>query len=155
MANENLAIYLNDHLAGSVAAIELIEHLMKSAPELEEFLRELQTQIEMDQQELKRLIAQLGNEESTVRKAAAWLAEKGARVKLAVDGPADSALGKMQALEALYLGITGKRELWRALSAGLGAVEGFDWELLIARSEEQRAGVEERRMEAARAALAG
>jgi hypothetical protein len=153
MANENLAIYLNDHLAGSVAAIELIEHLLGKAPELEAFLRELKTQIEADQQELKRLIARFGKEESTVRQAAAWLAEKGARIKLAMDGPADSALGKMQALEALYLGITGKRGLWRALSAALGAVESFDWELLIRRAEVQREGVEERRLEAAQVAL--
>ena len=27
MVNEHLATYLNDHLAGSVAAIELLEHL--------------------------------------------------------------------------------------------------------------------------------
>src|SRR3954454_13311249 len=108
MATENLPIYLNDHLAGSVAAIELIEHLKDHAPELEAFLRQLKTQIEADQEALKRLIARFGKEESAVRKAAAWLAEKGARVKLAVDGPAESALGKMQALGALYLGITGK-----------------------------------------------
>lgn len=153
MSNDNLAIYLNDHLAGSVSAIELIDHLAGHAPELAAFLRKLKTDIEADQKELERLIAQSGKEQSTLRKAAGWLAEKGAQIKLAVDGPAGSAFAKMQSLEALCLGITGKRELWRALQTSLGPVQGFDWDSLISRAEEQYQATEDRRLEAARAAL--
>lgn len=155
MATENLAIYLNDHLAGSVAAIELIDDLAKNSPGLEAFLRELKAEIEADQQVLRGLIARFGKGESGVRQAAAWLAEKAARVKLSWDGPIDSDFGRMQALEALYLGITGKRELWRALDAVLGPVAGFDWRSLVERADQQRAAVEEKRVAAASAALRG
>ena len=43
VSTKNLGIYLNDHLAGSVAALELAEYLSKNYPDtaLETFLAEL------------------------------------------------------------------------------------------------------------------
>ena len=45
MAIEHLATYLNDHLSGSVAAIELLEHLQAAyaGNELEHFLPSSET----------------------------------------------------------------------------------------------------------------
>ena len=40
MMNNNLSVYLNDHFAGSAAALELMDNLIESKPdaELEKFL---------------------------------------------------------------------------------------------------------------------
>ena len=152
MNRENLAIYLNDHLAGSVAALELLDYLASSsAPE--PFFRALRDEVAADQEVLRQLLEKFRAPESTARKAGAWLMEKAARLKLRMDGPAGSPIERMEALEALLLGITGKRALWLALAATLGVVEGFDFPLLARRAEEQIGAVETKRLEAARVAL--
>ena len=55
--------------------------------------------------------------ESRTRKATAWLTEKVTELKLRLDDPAGGALRLLEALEAVSLGIEGKRALWRALAA--------------------------------------
>jgi hypothetical protein len=84
MANENIATYLKDHLAGSVVAIELLEHLERACSEsgLCEFFRQLRKDIDADRNELQTLMAQLHISESPMRKASAWLAEKMTELKL-------------------------------------------------------------------------
>ena len=58
MANEFLATYLNDHLAGSLAAVELLEHLEAAYAEttLASFFAEVRRDISVDRKELQRLI---------------------------------------------------------------------------------------------------
>src|ERR1051325_530707 len=74
LMNDNLATYLNDHLAGSVAAIQLIDDLIGASKDesLKQFLAELKRQIESDQKVLERLIDNADENESVTRKAAAW-----------------------------------------------------------------------------------
>lgn len=94
--------------------------------------------------------------ESRTRKAAGWLAEKAAQLKLRLDDLTDGALRLHETLEALSLGIEGKRSLWRALAAAAEdapALRVADYEVLARRAEEQRDRVEIRRLEAARKAL--
>ncbi len=156
VTHENLTLYLNDHLAGSVAALELIDHLIETAGENAaeaQFFRQLRADIEADQNVLKQLITHFGGEESSVRKAAGWLAEKLGRAKLKLDGGGTSeALGRFQALEGLVLGITGKRALWQALAAA-DLRANVNLPELIRRAEAQRDAVEEWRRRAAVAAL--
>jgi len=151
----NLATYLNDHLAGSVAALELLEHLASSTEDdaHEEFVCSLRDAVSADQEVLRRLIEQLSLTESIPRKVGAWFMEKAGEVKLKVDGPTDASLGRMEALEGLLLGITGKRGLWLALSASVAPIEGFDFPALARRAEEQIAAVDARRIKAAKAAF--
>jgi hypothetical protein len=62
----------------------------------------------------------------------------------------------LEALDALALGIEGKRALWTALAAGAPAVprlQGVDLNLLQQRAQQQRERVEVWRLEAARKAL--
>ena len=60
----------------------------------------------------------------------------------------------MVELEGLYLGITGKLEMWIALERGLGdRVSGVDFAELRGRAERQLAEVEEHRLEATAAVL--
>ena len=108
-----LASYLNDHLAGSVAAIELLDHLIDDhkGHRLRQFLVDLRHDVHSDQEVLQNLIGKLDLEESGVRKVGAWIAEKIGRPKITLSGDSVDGLGLLQALEALALGITGKKLL--------------------------------------------
>jgi len=155
MNRENLAIYLNDHLAGSVAALELLEHLVAATKNSahEAFFRSLNQDVAADQDVLRSLLEKLPASESITRKAGAWLVEKVARVKLRMDAPAGSVMERVEALEALLLGITGKAALWRALAASREKFADVDFDELAQRAEQQIETVEAKRIEAAREAF--
>ena len=154
--NKNLAAYLNDHLAGSVAAIELIDDLVKASKDesVKIFLADLKYDIEVDQTVLEQLPQRAGESEGSMRKAAAWLSEKAARAKFKIAGEDFGGLGLVQALEMLALGIRGKELLWRSLqTSGLIPPPDVDLAKLEQRATEQQQRVEEKRLEAAKAAL--
>ena len=158
MANEFLATYLNDHLAGSLAAVELLEHLEAAYAEttLASFFAELRREISADRKELQRLMNRLQIEESLPRKVSAWLAGKVTELKLRLDDSSRGPLRLLESLEVLGLGIYGKLALWRALGAAVDlspALRDFDCERLAQRAEEQRRRVEVVRLEAAKAAF--
>ena len=75
MSYEHLETYLNDHLAGAMAAIDLLERL-ETRTRIAGSLAGLRTEIEADRQELKTLIARLHMNESRTRKIGSWFAEK-------------------------------------------------------------------------------
>jgi hypothetical protein len=152
-----LSAYLNDHLAGSVGAIELVERAIKEntgtllARRLEEVLKE----IRKDQAVVQDLIERVGSKENPLKKAGAWLAEKAGRVKLGGTGE-PGVLARMEVLETLAMGIQGKRALWRALRVVAGkhpVLHGLDLDLLERRAVEQHDRVEEWRLEVAREVL--
>ena len=159
MAHEHLATYLNDHLAGSVTAIELLENLQAAyaGKDLERFLADLRNDIEADREELKQFMDQLKITQSRPRKAGAWIAERFAELKMRLDDSAHGPLRLLESLEAVELGITGKLALWQALIAAAEvapALRGaLDYQRLARRATEQRERVELRRLEAAKAAL--
>jgi hypothetical protein len=158
MAEQHVATYLNDHLAGSVSALELLQHLERAhaGTPVATFATELRTDILADRQELEALMAQLKLAVSRPRKAAMWLAEKVTELKLELDDPAGGALRLLEVCEAVSVGIEGKRLLWRALAAAAEATSRLrttDYARLEKRAEEQRRRVEAVRLEAARAAL--
>jgi hypothetical protein len=157
MKAAELATYLNDHLAGSVPALDLLDHLASDAlPDDAAFFRKLRDEIAGEQTQLRGILREMGSGESGVRKAAGWLAEKVTRVKLRWDDPADDGLRRFEALEALALGITGKLSLWRALAAvasQTSILQQLDLERLQRQSENQYAEVERRRLAAAREAF--
>lgn len=157
MPGQNLATYLNDHLAGSVAALELLERLEAdhAGTELQRFFSTLRADIADDQAALKGLMDRLGITASPVRRAAAWVAEKAVRVKLGLDGAGD--LRMLEATEAVAVGIEGKRSLWAALAEAsevVAELRGPDYATLGRRAAEQRQRIEPVRLGAARAALA-
>lgn len=153
-----LRTYLNDHLAGSVAAIELVGKLAggEDDPSRAALFRELAAEIREDQTVLQTLLGRVGGEESTVKKAAGWLAEKLGGVKLHDDIAPDPALARLEALETLVLGIQGKLALWTALEAIAGddgQMAGVDLARMRRRAEAQHGRVERERIAAAQAAL--
>ena len=155
MSKEELPVYLNDHLAGSVGALELLDHLIETykGQPLEEFFQNLHDDIHADQETLQDLIERIGEKESAVRKAGAWVAEKVSRAKIRLSDSEKNQLGLMHALEGLVLGITGKRALWTALAVAADAVpelRELDYSRLQERATEQCDRVEARRLEVAR-----
>jgi hypothetical protein len=152
---DDLNSYLNDHLAGSVGALELLDRLIdtyKGKP-LERFFVSLRGEIDADQKTLKELIAGLGEEESTVQKAGAWVMEKFSRGKIQLGGEGEEKNGLFLALEGLALGIQGKRSLWRALavvSEAIPRLQNRDYVELERRAVEQHDRVEAKRLEVAR-----
>jgi hypothetical protein len=153
---KELDSYLNDHLAGSIGAIELIAHWAKlyQGKPLGAFFTDLKSEIKADQDRLRDLMRCLGIEESKVRQAGAWAAEKLGLARFVIAGGEPGGLGLVLVLEGLIMGITGKQLLWRALdAANLAKAEGFDFKELQRRAEQQIERIEAERIQAARRAF--
>jgi hypothetical protein len=156
MSKEHLSTYLNDHLAGSVTAIEILDRLAEEFSDIAPFVARLKKDIEDDRQQLVDLMAKLSIPQSRIRKAGSWLAERIVEAKLEVDDQSGGLLRRLERLEAIVLGVDGKLSLWRSLEAAASAdsrLQGPDYRHLAERALEQRARVEALRLEAARSAL--
>lgn len=158
MASGHLSTYLNDHLAGSGVALELLDNLAAvfGESDLGRLAMELRPEVAADREELERLMETLGAPRHATRQAMAWMSEKMTQLKLRVDDPRSGDFRAMESLEALSLGIEGKRSLWIALSAAAAnepALGRMDFDRLIRRAEGQRVRVEEMRVLKARSAL--
>lgn len=152
---KNLDIYLNDHLAGAVAALELLENLREQHKDepLGNVFGTLKVDIDADKEELREVMRSLGIEESTIRQTGAWAAEKVARARLKIAGAQP---GLVLALEGLIMGINGKRMLWRSLAvANLLNRSKWDFEKLLCRAEDQIERAEAARIQAAQRAFRG
>jgi hypothetical protein len=160
MANPYLATYLNDHLAGSEAALELLDHLEKehAGTQIAMLAAGLREDIAADRRELESLMARLEIAQSASRKATAWLSEKATQLKLRLDDPQEGGnLRLLEIFEALSLGIEGKRLLWRSLKTAAvynPELQGTDYQKLENRADEQRIGLEPFRMGAAKGTFA-
>ena len=155
---EPLDVYLNDHLAGSAAAVELVERIRANneGTALAAHLEGLGREIEADRDTLGEVMSRLGVVRSTPKQVAGKVLETLSRLRLneRVTGSPDVTL--LLELETLSLGIEGKLLLWRSLSEVADArpeLADFDLAVLATQAVTQRAGVEPFRLEAARAAL--
>ena len=153
-----LGIYLNDHLAGAIAGLELAKRATKSneGTPLGAFLDRLTTEIDEDRRALETLMSSLGVRRDLVKDAAAWMAEKVGRLKLNGRLVGYSDLSRLVELEGLSLGVEGTLAMWRNLSRVRqrhAALEHTDIEELIRRAEAQRSELEEARQDAAVRAL--
>ena len=142
--------------AGSVGALELLDHLIETyqGEPFEEFFQNLRDEIDADQETLQDLIEKLGEKQGAIRKAGAWVAEKVSRAKIRLGDSEKNQLGLLHALEGLVLGITGKRALWTALAVAADALpqlRELDYARLQKRATEQCGRVEAKRLEVARA----
>jgi hypothetical protein len=151
-----LEAYLHDHLAGSRFAIHLLESMrdQHSGDPLGAFAEDLLAEVEQDRNVLQSIADRVGDSAPVLKEAAAWVSEKVSRLKLS--HPAAGELANFEALEAMSLGILGKRALWQALAVVAetdARVRGVDYKQLIQRAEGQHARIEERRLETARIAF--
>jgi hypothetical protein len=161
MADDALGVYLNDHLAGSAAGIELAEKLRDNnqGTELGTIMAALHRDIVQDRDTLEELMARLDVERHPVKEAAGWALEKLTRLRLnpALTGSAE--LTRLLETEALSLGIEGKLAMWLALkeaaAAGDRRLAGTDLDRLIERARGQRRSLEPHRLAAAVRSFAG
>jgi hypothetical protein len=157
--HKHLVIYLNDHLAGSETAINVLDHLKQTDPDpdLKCFVADLCKEVMADRLALESLMHRVGIEKHPHRTATAWLAERVSRLKLWLDDSGDGLLHRLEALELVEIGIEGKRALWRALAAAAQntpVLQGVDFNRLIERASEQHDRVETVRLVTAKTALA-
>lgn len=151
-----LAKYLNDHLSGSVAALNLLDTLTESDPQDAEFYRQLHTEISGNRETLLKMIRSAGFHRAYWLERAAALTSAVGQWRLRWHGLSAGHLGLLEALEVLELGIQGQALLWRCLkeNAGpLGLWENVDFDSLITSAETQRNQVENHRLTAARRAF--
>ena len=146
-SDELLPIYLNDHLAGSTAGLELARRAARSNQETEfaGFLDDMAAQIEADRAQLEEVMARLEVKPNHVKVGAFWLGEKLGRLKLNGRLLSYSPLSRVVELEGLISGVNGKRSLWRALVIAAPSeprIAEVDFAELIARADEQIQGLE-------------
>jgi hypothetical protein len=149
-----IAIYLNDHLAGATGGLELARRALGAnrGTEFEAPLERLATEIAEDRTALVDVMARLGVARDPLKVLAGWTAEKVGRLKLNGRVSGYSPLSRVVELEALGLGVEGKRALWRALDrvcADDARLVGVDLEALARRAERQRRIIERERLRAA------
>ncbi|WP_053846445.1 hypothetical protein [Streptomyces sp. NRRL B-24085] len=116
---KRLVIYLNDHLAGATAGVELARRMTQEhhGTAYGESLENLRKEISQDRQALVRLLADLDVPVRRYKTYGAWLGEKAARLKPNGRLLRRSGLALLIELEALRLGAQGKASLWRGLLA--------------------------------------
>lgn len=116
-ASKYLATYLNDHLAGSTAGLELARRAASEndGTPLGRFLTGLAEEIAEDRQALEEIMDKLGVGIDHKKVAAGWLAEKAGRLKPNAQLLGYSPLSPLIELEGLSVGVEGKRAMWRAL----------------------------------------
>jgi cell division protein ZapA (FtsZ GTPase activity inhibitor) len=158
MATDPLAVYLNDHLAGSVAAVNMMEELAEHerGRPLEQKLLALRAEVEEEQQMLRELLARIDAGESRLKQAAAWITEKVGQGKLAIAARVHPALATLQGLESLALGLEGKHCLYRVLddiAPKDPRLSEYRFAAFVARTVIQQSMIEHERMAAARAAF--
>ena len=133
-----LSIYLNDHLSGATAGVELARRVAPA---------ELADEIDEDRGVLLEVMQRLSVGRDRARIALGWGAEKVLRLKPG---------GRFVDLETLSLGVEGKLALWAALHHAYGddpRLRGVDLDALSARARSQRRRIEQLRLDAAHEAL--
>jgi hypothetical protein len=117
LGRDLLAIYLNDHLAGATAGLELVRRARGSAEggELGAHLATLEREIEEDRDALLAIMERLEVGTDLLKVAAGWAAEKAGRLKLNGRIAAPSPLSRLIEVEALLIALQAKLEGWRAL----------------------------------------
>lgn len=154
---ELLAIYLNDHLAGATAGVELARRLRASNradPEFGPALAEICSEIEADRETLKAMMDRLGVSQSKLKPLAATLGERLGRLKLNGRLRGYSPLSRLDELELLQVGVVGKRRLWRALDhTHASELPDFEFGALAERATQQLKRLEALHLKAAALAL--
>ena len=156
MPNRQLVTYLNNHLAASEGALELLSSLADAQADTDvaHFAKNLRSEIKTEQQVLKNLMEQLQITKDKPRQAAGWLSEKFTQVKLQMDDSKDGALYLLESLELMLIAIEGKRGLWRVLAAtATPGLSVTDYERYAQQSEQQQQRVETFRLAAAKTAF--
>ena len=142
-----LIAYLRDHLGGADAAIRVVDRLGSTHQNTEDgpLFRRLYKEFDEERSVVRSLLTQLGASGRSIKRAAGFAS--GAVLSVTAGGePGDFSL--FRTLEALAIGVQGKRCLWRALQK-LGSVpatvDHVNFAELEAQAVRQWEAIEERR----------
>jgi hypothetical protein len=116
MDEQRFAGYLNDHLGGSEAALKITERLMEQHAEDEvgAYARTLRAEIEEGQAAIRTALDLVGHEESLLTRSVGVVG--GMLLWLRDAAPIGSAPTLLEDLEALAIGVWGKRLLWGTIA---------------------------------------
>ena len=151
-----LAIYLNDHLTGATAGLELFRRAARArrgTPAGDELAR-LAREIGEDRDTYQELMRLLGVRAARYKLALAWVGEKAARLKSNGRLVRRSPLSDLVELEAMYLGVQGKEAGWQTLRIAAEHDDRLDVDRLdglVDRARAQVQTLERLRREEARA----
>jgi len=154
MSRTLLGIYLNDHLAGASAGVELAKRLARAEGEWagNGKLDRLAEEIEQDRDALLEIMATVGEPVRGLEAAAGRVLEKLGRLKPNARVVSRSPLSRVVELEAMRVAIEGKIAGWRTLRARAAADPRLDTERLdelISNGRSQATRVERLRVRAA------
>lgn len=139
---DKLATYLNDHLTGSIVALDLARRRASAQgdDEIGVFLRRFVDEVERDQQSLRNVMEALGTSPRVSRElvgtATSWL--DSVRGALSLPG----APNLVRDIELLIMGVRGKELLWTAMER-LGVTTDPPLDQLQAQARDQVAGLED------------
>ena len=156
MDKKLLGIYINDHLAGHVAGIELAKRSLSSnqGTPLGDFLVGFVDELEGERTVMEKALDAVDRDPNRLKTMGAWVAEKAGRLKLNGNVVGYSPLSRVIEIETMSYGVAAKIDLWDAL----GRMEidtGSDLHALITQAERQSAQLETHRHRALSAAFAG
>lgn len=155
---DHLRTYLNDHLGGANAGVEMARRLEADArgePDAQ-LLGPIAADVEQDVATLQELIARFGAARHPVKEAVGWAAEKVQRLGIAEPLTGSPHLTRMLQAESLSLGVEGKLGLWQALQEVATVhprLADVDLAGLVERARDQRRRIEAVRVAAARRAF--
>ena len=158
MAYESIEVYLNDHLAGATAGVNLVEQAVDRhrSDELSDFFGQLASDIKADYATLETLLDDMNVDKSASKTALAEVGSKLAAPKFDAEGAGNAYLGDFVTLETLSIGVEGKRCMWAALQTVADAypeLGALDLDELESRAQDQRDRLEGKRHEVAPLAL--
>jgi hypothetical protein len=151
MTTAFLGIYLNDHLAGATAGVELARRTAAAqhAKPAGAALASIAAEIAEDRDALVEIMRALDVPVRQYKVYAGWAAEKVGRLKFNGQLTSRSPLSDFIELEGLRLGVEGKLALWRILVGVTAAEPRLDrarLDDLVARAERQISTLEDLRM---------
>lgn len=147
LGENDLSVYLNDHLAGATAGVKLARRAAGGA---------IAAEIEEDRETLISVMDRVGVRQDPVKVALGWAALQAAQVRFAAELLGHAPVSRLEQVEALALGVEGKLALWQALRHTHGSdprLDGIDLDELIRRARSQRRQLERMRMTAAAGAF--
>jgi hypothetical protein len=159
-ASDALGTYLEDHLGGAAAGVELAERLRDEheGTELGTVMAGLAAEIAADRKVLEDLVERVEASKHRLKEAVGWVGEKATSLRTLPQVTGSAELTTLLRTETLSLGIEGKRCLWLAvgqLAGGDPRLAGIDFEGLAGRAAAQRAALEPHRIAAAAKAFSG
>ena len=139
-----LIAYLRDHLSGSDVAIGVVHRLVSTDHSAvnRPLFRRLAKEFEEDRSVVRGLLKELGASGRSLKRAVGMAS--GAALSVTAGG-APGELSLLRTLEALSIGVQGKRCMWRALQELRTSPSGMDFVELEAKAIRQWEAIEERR----------